>query len=329
MEPSNVPASTNPRKTKAQLIEELERIRSVLSEKEETIEELRELLESTRAELEAARRQTGQLDDLSTKLEESEAFAEEMTTHAQKLEEELAQWKERAAADPARDESVGPLQRRILELEEIERTLRSRLEEPPEAIEASKATFKIEIYPRNGGYHGRIQHLLSKDQKTFKGLDKETIYEFLHSHRPQSESEVKSDRTGESDEAMVIRDVLQIRSLELHAPRASHPGMLLPSNVPFRGVLSFDTPGTAPDAKHRALEYDIQVLARRIGAHDKHLVAERHTTTTWGDLTSEHFDELVLKTGTYRFETIVRYRAGGGEATPMIAFHESDPIRVQ
>jgi len=58
-----------------------------------------------------------------------------------------------------------------------------------EELKAPKATFRIDLYKRDEGYKGRIDHPLTKDKKVFNGLDQNAIIEFIMSHLPQEEEE--------------------------------------------------------------------------------------------------------------------------------------------
>jgi hypothetical protein len=47
------------------------------------------------------------------------------------------------------------------------------------------STFRLEFYPRQGNYVGKIEHTLSQDKKVLKGLDQRAITDFITTHLPR------------------------------------------------------------------------------------------------------------------------------------------------
>ena len=56
-----------------------------------------------------------------------------------------------------------------------------------DTLPAAKSTFRIDVYPGQGHYQGRIEHLLSGDKKAFTEKEMGTLVEFINSHRPYLE----------------------------------------------------------------------------------------------------------------------------------------------
>ncbi len=142
----------NGRKTKAQLQEELNK---TWVERDEA-RDLLKVKESRLAECQKQRQQA------------------EVTVES--LQEKLAEYEsEQAQIEQAQEEEM---------IEESKETV-------SEDIPASKATFRIDLYPRQGHYQGKIEHPLTRDKQVFSGLDKEVILEFISKHLPQPEEEEK------------------------------------------------------------------------------------------------------------------------------------------
>ena len=356
MESSKQFKSENMRKTKAQLIEELAKTQILLSEKEEMLEEAQELLSAAQQKPADSDELKERLEETQAKLEEAEAFAEDMTSRTEQLEKEVESLNVRIEASKKRaldEDEINALNKELEKSEKLRKALKEEkenledklndlLKKQPaqeakseielQPIESSKSTFLIEIYPRNGGYSGRIQHALTKNQKTFKGLDKEAIYQFIHAHRPQDDDALpeRMQATSSSGKplASIVKGSAHIHSFALKT-RDNAPGKQMPARTSFRAEMTLDLHELASNFSGMSLDYDIQIFARQLGKRRKDLVAETKATAPWAESLAGKVDEISLPAGNYQLVTIATFRTTDDSTVPVIAFHESDPVLVQ
>ena len=213
--------SRNGRKTKAQLQEELDKTR----EERDEAQDLLKVKENRLAECQKQRKQ-------------AEVTIENLQEKLAEYESELAQ------TEQAQEEEV---------IEESEETA-------SEDISASKATFRIDLYPRQGHYQGKIEHPLTRDKQVLSGLDQKVIAEFISKHLPQPEEEEKlSSQAPESPP--VEKSVLQ----EITFQQSKHfvePGHPFQAHSPFAVVthLHFPVMPTEDNLEVDSTTYDVVAL---------------------------------------------------------------------
>ena len=343
MKPSKDNKPAYSRKTKAQLIEELEQVSNLLSEKEEMLEEAQELLSTVGPTSDESGKLKEELEETKAKLEEADAFAEDMTSRAEQLEKEVESLHaqigdlKKQAID---EDEINALNKEFEKSEKLRKALKEEkenledklndlLKKQPaqeanseievQPIESSKSTFLIEIYPRNGGYSGRIQHALTKNQKTFKGLDKEAIYQFIHAHRPQDDDALpeRMQATSASGKplASIVKGSAHIHSFALKT-RGNAPGKQMPASTPFRAEMTLDLHELASNFSGKSLDYDIQIYARQLGKRRKDLVAETKTTAPWAESLAGKVDQISLPAGNYQLITIATFQTTEGSTVP-------------
>lgn len=170
-------------KTKKALAEEIEAIKAKFKE--------------TEAELEQARAALEEMTDLSTELQkEVDELKKENDRLANRLRsaEENASKQAEAAKREVREaerqrtqfeRQIQQLQATVAALEQKLDSIEHREELPAEDVSAPKSSFRIDLYPREGHHHGRIEHTLTKDKRAFSGVDQVAITEFIASHLPK------------------------------------------------------------------------------------------------------------------------------------------------
>ena len=202
------------RRTKAQLVQELAEAQATLQKQNLEIIvcgkdlqnakiELKELqglktkLRSPKANLNKAKKVLDEKKDIENKLQEIEANAaiqiEEATINLREAEQENQNLKKEVEELKEQLEDY----RKKIPIED------DRGEEIIRDITTSKSTFLIHLYPRQGDFQGRIEYPLTRDKKTFRGLDSEVVFKFISKHLPQpTEKEKMRLPTADADEKL-------------------------------------------------------------------------------------------------------------------------------
>lgn len=256
----------NGRKTKAQLQEELDKTR-------EERDEARELCKEQEREL--------------TEYQQRQQKAE---TTIESLQEKLAKYETEKAQTEETQEDISE------EPEDV--TL--------EDISASKATFRIDLYPRQGHYQGKIEHLLTKQKRAFSGLDQDVIMDFISSHLPQV------DKQSPSSEAMTRLDV-------------NIPTKIVPHDQPFQILLTLDLSNIAES--DMPLGYEASVYAKPlIGA--RQIIGKVHNIITAPEVVSLDMTARIPQAGTYCIEAVLTSSVSEGIPAPYTDFVENGLLQV-
>jgi hypothetical protein len=163
---------------------ELERLQYELKEKNQQVKQLHQELSETKRILkntqvikqspannmrEPDKKTSDLIRRLEKELRESNGERQSLENEARKLNKKISELEEEISA------------------EENEK-LRSA-----EKIAAPRTAFRIDLYQRQGDYHGRIIHLLTKNETRFKGVDEAAISAFITKHISLKPEEGKRD----------------------------------------------------------------------------------------------------------------------------------------
>ena len=229
---------------------------------------------------------------------------------------------------------------RIIELEKINARLEKKIvdlqhteETIPEAFSVGRAAFRIELYPRQGHYQGKIEHLLTKDKKVFSGLDNETIISFISRHLPQREEEIiepvpSEPLAGEVPhvETTGHTDTLHIRELNIIPTGAWRPSGVVPTDSPFHVQLTLD-PSNIITEQAAALNYKVSIYAKRLEGGLRQIIGEAKGKIKTANPFKTKVAATALPPGTYRFEAIGKFNQKE-KPTPVDVFGESSLISI-
>ena len=234
-----------------------------------------------------------ELNLLQKKLKEAKSKTAKLKGQRQKLENRLAELDKRNA----------DLNEKISDLQPTEETI-------SEDFSVGRAAFRIELYPRQGHYHGKIEHPLTKDKKVFSGLDNESIIAFISKHLPQKEQEPIEAQPAILPKAAVAEAITadqkehkQIRNLNIIPSGAWRSTGVIPHDSPFHVQLTVD-PSELMKQKDTALNYKLSVYAKRLGGGFRQTIGEVEGEIKTSALFKTKIASAPLPSGTYRFEAV-------------------------
>lgn len=218
------------------------------------------------------------------------------------------------------------LDKKIADLQHAEETI-------PEDFSVGRAAFRIELYPRQGHYHGKIEHPLTKDKKVFSGLDNESIMAFISKHLPQKEEEPIEAHPATLPAVAVAKietadqtESTQIREFNIIPTGAWRPTAVIPPDSPFHVQLTLD-PSRLMKKQTTALNYNLSIYAKRLEGGFRQAIGE-----VKGEIkTSTPFKTKIafapLPSGTYRFEAVGTMNEKDKQL-PVDVFRESSLINI-
>ncbi len=143
------------------------------------------LAEELEEEKRARQNERKEKDALKKKLQEAER---EMDKHAKAFEREKRETERQRLHYEGR---LKELEQRVSEAQAVRRVAASAEASEEENFSSTKATFRIDLYPHQGQFQGKIEHMLTHDKRAFSGLDQVAIREFIAAHLPQLETKAE------------------------------------------------------------------------------------------------------------------------------------------
>lgn len=264
-----------------------------------------------------------ELDKTQEILNEYETRLAEYQKERQQVEAEIERLKEK----------LQEYESEKVRLDQSEENIPEQSEEAvSEDIAAPKATFRIDLYPRQGHYQGRIEHLLTKQKKPFTNLDQDIIMDFISSHLPQAEAVHV-----EEPEPAVVQPAEQAPSAEEHVEEPEPlseamaglainvPGKIVPHDQPFQVQLTLDLTNVAEHDIPLGYKASIYVKPL-IGA--RQIVGEFDDTITSAEVVSIDTKARISQVGTYRLEAALTSSLAEGKPAPYTAFVENGLLQV-
>jgi hypothetical protein len=147
------------------------------------LKKLQEKSELAEAEVQQAQKVMEENEELEKKLQQIEEDS------SSRIEEATKNLREAERQGQQLEKEIETLKEKLAEYEEQPPTAEEAEGEPPKA---SKATFLIHLYPRQGHYRGKIEHSLTRDKKPFSGVDQVAIAKFIAEHLPPMAEEEKT-----------------------------------------------------------------------------------------------------------------------------------------
>lgn len=165
---------------------QLEAIENQQQEKDGKIGELDKELSDTKNELEKDLAKLKQDNtELGRQVKTLKKDNEKLTQKTKELNDSLKKEKERAQSKQKELESqINQLKKKLEEHERESQNESETQSSEREQIEDTKSTFRIDIYPYQNKYLGKIEHTLSKDKRTLSSLNSQEIINFISAHLP-------------------------------------------------------------------------------------------------------------------------------------------------
>lgn len=272
--------------------------------------EARRLVASLEEETHARQQERKEKDALKKKLQEAE---QEMDKYLKALEREKRE-NERQRLH---------YESRVKELEQ--RALTSVPQKANgEDFPANKASFRIDLYPHQGHFQGKIEHMLTHDKRAFSGVDPVAIGEFITAHLPELESRAEE-----------LQKLLTMQRQEEHAPpvlpaasheRASAAAQLAASLRAMEVMLAGTSTRTnmvrddqsfdvelkldLAEAEAGSKQCNVALFAKRIDSGARQNIgATKEEITNAAQAFPVRVKGLRLPRGTYRLEALVNVHA--------------------
>jgi len=276
--------------------------------------------EALNAKLEDARKINRQYREEKEKLQQDLQTAEEMLAEqTESGKKELRKAEEQRLA----------LEQKIVLLESTVEELQAKLTSKekdyvvlPEEGAAPKSSFRIDLYPHQGHFRGKIEHMLSKDKKVFSNLNEPGILDFMYSHLPRAQEGVKAADRESLPAGTLPADRASIEEMKIV------PATVIHHRQPFQVQL---TAAISEKLKEpaRQIRYKASVFAKKLArGGERQLIAETENTLAEAGTFAIHVAPNVLSPGFYRLEVAVSFNAEKGEPSPIAAFLESGLIEV-
>jgi myosin heavy subunit len=281
---------------------ELQRVKDQLSD----VEELKAKLSATEKRLVRIKELEKSNDQLKARLRESE---HDSSKQVEKIKQGLeASERERSGLM----EKIGQLEKEIDSLKGHSDVGEPHKEDITEPIPTSKSSFRVDIYPYQGHYQGKIEHLLSKDKKAFKGLDQNAIKEFIARHLPTPDENHKELKPGgafriapgNSAEQGAQAKVPNLSELKIVRPDSALSCRTIYHDQSFQIQAHFDLGEFNLDAKG-PFEHQIIVYANSLEGKPRYTVAQTKGTIRSRDETTVRMTGAAPPEGTYRLGAFV------------------------
>lgn len=310
-----VPKKTD-RRTKAQLLEELEKAHSTINGHEKKLTDFQKKLAKAEADIAAWEQKSTELKLIKMQLENNQ----------KKIEKYRRDLKSEAKE---KESAVMGLQKDIEAPEESKKAI-------PGGISTAKATFRIDIYPRQGHFQGKIVHPLTKDYRILKGLDMNAILDFISEHLPRAEEQASYPQISATqlEEPIPAAEpqsessgILKLRDINVFPAGASIASNVIKSGQTFQVNLTFD-PTEALVEGGGSTAYKINVYAKRLESGSRQIAGAVSGNIKSADIFTATVASAPLSSGTYKIETDACLNPSNGRGEVTAVFKESDLIHV-
>ena len=218
---------------------------------------LLEMQESSRTnkalqkEIAALRETMPQRDELLLKNKELERTNSNLKDQIAALQESTRKSAEILSLMEKLKEERDAAEKKAKALEETIGQLSAKLHAPtwdaaivPEEVGRAKASFRVDVYlpDDEANYRGRIEHILTKEAKTFTGFDRNAIVDFIAAHLPKSErgtssGQVKKPSARATGSVAVEPAMMRVSVMPSGSER---PTQMVEHNKPFKVNIALD-----------------------------------------------------------------------------------------
>lgn len=216
-------------------------------------------------------------------------------------------------------ENVRQLEKQLEALQAKIELYKNHNMELPDAISASKASFRIDMYPHQGHYQGKIEHLLSRTKKAFQGLDSKAMIDFISQFLPKLETADKA-ASGKTEPDTALADRREAETAQSPADgavpglknlRVYQPGCITPSMFVFRdkvfklsAVLKCNRMNIS---SADPLAYNIMIYAHSLENRTEHLLGEVDGHMSTASSSKIKLKSMIPYSGTYRLKAYASF----------------------
>ncbi len=295
------------------LQQELERVRT----------EARRLAANLEDEIHALQHERKEKDALKKKLQEAE---QEMDKHVKALEREKRE-NERQRLH---------YESRVKELNQRAATA-SPQNTNGEDFSANKATFRIDLYPHQGQFQGKIEHMLTHDKRAFSGVDPAAIGAFITAHLPELETKTEELQklltlqkqeehtapalpTASNERSRATTHLAaSVREMEVMLSGTSTRTSMIRDDQSFDVELKFDF----KEAEAGSKQCNVALFAKRLdGGVRQNIGAAKQEISSAAEAFPLRVKGLRLPRGTYRLEALVNVHAAATANANALTAHK-------
>jgi hypothetical protein len=309
-------AKKNDRRTKAQLLKELENAHNKLDRHEKKLTDCQKKLAKAESDISTWKEKSIEFELMKIQLESNQQKIEKYRHDPKRKNQENGK-------------AVAGLKKAIGAAEPSNSSM-------PGGISTAKATFRIDLYPRQGHFQGKIVHPLTKDDRVLKGLDVDAIMEFISEHLPHQEEEATEPqktptKTKESPPVAEMEpeysSTLKLRDLKIIPAGASSPSNVLRSGQTFQVSLTLD-PTEAVSEYGVSMAYKINIYTKRLGGGSRQMAGAVSGNIKSTDLFTAIVASAPLSSGAYKIEADASFNPSIGETEMTAVLQESNLIHV-
>ena len=305
----------NDPRTKAQLIEALNKANDLISEQEKELNSYQKKIEKVKQKIAV----------LNAQYDESEVAKKEMGKNLQEGEKQ----------QQALRKKIRNQEKSIIRLKEELDVLQHPSKSTREDIPSARTTFRIDFYPRQGHFQGKITHSLTKDDKVFRDLDIAAIERFISQHLSKKKEKVAALET-ESHEVEPGFDTVATLADERLTPfseltviptHTAISGNCVQHDQPFQVQIGLDLTkirAQIPDP----LAYKISIYAKCLEDGARKITGEISGSIRSADIFTAKVPSSSLPSGTYRLEAIAMLGDMAGGLSGGSTYQESKLINV-
>lgn len=286
------PVKKNDRRTKAQLIETLNSANNSINKKDKELNTCQKELKNLREKIEILNEQN----------KESVAIKAEMEKGIQDGEKQ-----QRILEKQIRDQekSIKLLKKELIALQQPNGA-------PREDIPSARTTFRIDFYPRQGHYQGKIIHSLTKDDRVFRDLDMTAIMDFISQHLPQlkeKNAQTQTDITQQKElspyavTAQADNRLKRFNELTIIPSGTSISKNIVQHGQPFQVKLKLD-PSDIMEKESAPLGYKISIYAKCLEDGTRKISGEISGNISSANVFTTKVTSAPLPRGTYRLEAV-------------------------
>lgn len=314
------------RKTKAELLRELESSREILQQKETALYECQTALDEAQAEVQALQSVKEEPDEESPLLSEMEELRERIRELESDLEESLDFRKKLESKNREQQTLIGTLKKELSEAEEPQALI--------EELPTSAASFRVDVYSAEDHFQGRIRKLPTKEGeegKPFNWENNDVMTQYINTFlkKEPAEEEPLPEPLFAAQEEILPGGEIKLKKVNFTVldHRSEMPIGTLHHDQLFKIRLALE-PMKEISGMRLPLQYNLKLYARRIA--DRITMNIGESAGQLNDLKQFRVDisSIPLQAGIYRLEAVSSFSFHGEDAAPLSAFAEFGPLVV-
>lgn len=191
-----------------------------------------------------------------------------------------------------------------------------------------RVSYRLDLYLHEGRYIARIEHLLTKEKRTFSSLDRDAIMDFVTSRLPPVDHSKGVDFRPQGARLEVDPEDDLPRGLRLVPAVQGRPSHVLIHDSAFEVGVKFEADDPPLDAE-MPVEHDVVLYARPLPRGSRQLMGHTHGVISPTQTTPiVHAFADSLTTGLYRLEATGTLKTTSGRRLICRAREEGALVQV-